>query len=71
MQDEMSALEANSTWDLVPLPSGKKDIGCRWLYVLKMNPDVTLAQYKARLVATGYAQTYGVDYTETFSPIAK
>lgn len=71
MEEEMAALEENQTWDLVDLSAGKAAIGCKWVYVVKMNPDGSVARLKARLVAKGYAQMYGVDYTETFSPVAK
>ena len=55
MVDEMQALDENGTWDLVPLPIGKKAIGCRWLFAVKFNLDGSVARLKARLVAKGYA----------------
>lgn len=71
MQDELQALQENFTWDIVPCPLGVKPIGCKWVYSVKLNSDGSLNRYKARLVALGNKQEYGVDYDETFAPVAK
>jgi len=71
MDEEMAALDANATWELVALPKDKKAIGCKWVCKIKHNADGCVSKYKARLVAKGYAQTYGVDNEETYSPVAK
>ena len=71
MIEEMDALIDNGTWDLVRLLFGKKTIGCRWVFTVKVNLDGSVAWLMARLVAKGYAQTYGVDYSDTFSLVSK
>ncbi|RVW66682.1 Retrovirus-related Pol polyprotein from transposon RE1 [Vitis vinifera] len=71
MNEEMKSLQKNETWELVECPPGKKPIGCRWIYTVKYKADGSIERFKARLVAKGYTQTYGIDYTETFAPVAK
>src|ERR1044072_580638 len=68
----MESLKKNETWDLVPLPKGKRAISCKWVY--KKKPAVSEKEgekFKARLVAKGYSQHKGVDYDEIFSPVVR
>ncbi|KAM2157970.1 hypothetical protein ACFX1X_041960 [Malus domestica] len=71
MKEEIDALQQNQTWDIVPKPRDVKPISCKWVYKIKRCPDGSIERYKARLVARGFSQQYGLDYDETFSPVAK
>ena len=71
MQKEIDALIRKSTWETCILPNGKRPVGCRWVFTIKRRLGGSVERYKARLVAKVYTQTYGVDYSETFSPVAK
>ena len=70
MEDEMTALSENDTFELVPLPEGRKPVGGRWVYSIKFDKDGN-ERFKARFVAKGYSQLPGIDFHETFSPTAR
>ncbi|GJU28472.1 retrovirus-related pol polyprotein from transposon TNT 1-94 [Tanacetum coccineum] len=71
MQEEIEALHKNKTWELVPLPGGRKPIGNKWVYKIKRNGDDQVERYRARLVVKGYAQKEGIDFNEIFSPVVR
>jgi len=72
MEEEMSSLHKNDTWELTELPKGKKAIGCKWVYAKKQGSlKEDIVHYKARLVAKGYAQREGINYNEVFFPFVK
>ncbi|KAH9134621.1 hypothetical protein AeRB84_019649 [Aphanomyces euteiches] len=61
----------HETWTLCELPPGRKPIGCRWLFTKKYSADGSLLRYKARLVAQGFTQVAGIDYTDIFAPVIR
>ena len=71
MAAELTALDQNNTWTFTELPPNKKAIGCKWVYKVKYRADGSIERYKARLVAKGFTQTEGLDFIDTFSPVAK
>lgn len=71
MQEELSMIEKNQTWELVPRPHDRNVIGVKWVFRTKLNPNGSINKHKARLVVKGYSQIFGVDYADTFAPVAR
>ena len=71
MQEKMKMINKNETWKLVERPKNHKVVRVKWVFKTKLNPDGSICKHKARLVVKGYAQQDGVDYQETFAPVAR
>lgn len=67
----MDSLKKNGTWKLAKLPANRTPITNKWIFKVKRGVDGAPDRYKARLVARGFSQRYGIDYCETYSPVAK
>ena len=71
MVEEYKSIMQNDIWEVVPRRVGKSVITSRWLYKVKFGADGSVEKYKARFVARGFSQIEGVDYGETFTPVAQ
>jgi hypothetical protein len=71
MVEEYDSIVKNSVWDIVPRPIDKSVVGSRWIYKVKQAADGSVEKYKARFVARGFSQIEGIDYGETFAPVAR
>ena len=70
MDDELNQIKRNQTWELVPRPKNKNVIGTKWVFRNKLNEDGKVVRNKVRLVCKGYAHVEGIDFEETFAPMA-
>ena len=71
MQEELNQFKRSEVWDLVPRPNDINVIGTKWIYKNKSDENGTVTRNKARLVAQGYTQVEGLDFDETFAPVAR
>ena len=71
MEKELEAIEENETWELTNLPKGRRAVGSKWVFKEKRDSFGRIIKFKARLVAQGFSQKYGIDYDEVFAPVAR
>ena len=70
MKSEIRSMYENKVWTLIDFPNDRRDIEIKWIFKRKTDADGNVTVYKARLVSKGFWQVQGVDYDETFSPVA-
>ena len=71
MIEEYQSIMKNDVWDVVPRPKGKSIVTSKWIYKIKNDADGSIDKYKAIFVAHGFSLKEGIDYEETFAPIAR
>ena len=71
MVEEYDSIMQNDVWEMVPQPEGKSVVTLRWIYKVKYAADGNIEKHKARFVARGFSQVEGIDYDETFAPVAR
>jgi hypothetical protein len=71
MVEDYDSIVKNSAWEIVPRPIDKSMVGSRWIYKVKQAANGSVEKYKARFVVQGFSQIEGIDYDETFAPVAR
>jgi Reverse transcriptase (RNA-dependent DNA polymerase) len=71
MNEELKSIKENQTWELTDLPPGRTAVGSKWVFRIKRDESGKISLFKARVVAQGFSQKYGVDYVEVFAPVVR
>lgn len=71
MKEEIEKLQKRDTWKVVPRPKNANIVGSKWVYRLKKDANGNVTSHRARLVAQGFTQIHGIDFDDTFAPIAR